>query len=1085
MKPALTVYKASAGSGKTFTLAIQYIKMLTGRESCHTYSHILAVTFTNKATAEMKDRILGQLYGIWKGLPSSAGYMAALGEELRVDGEDLPEEEIRRRAGTALLLILHDYDRFRVETIDSFFQSVMRNLAHELGLTADLRPDLNDKEVLGAAVDRIMERLHLMPAVLDWILEYVEERIANNERWDVAREIKDFASCIFKEAYLAREDGLREALREKGRVGKLRSALNYEKEEALDIVQSAAANFRAELEARSLGCGDFCRGGTIDTYLRNLENGKIDADFCKTLQGFTENPETMLRKGDRSTPPLVEAADHFSSLLADLRRFQTENVVRHNSAVLALKHLNPLRLLDVIDEEVAALDGESNCFRLAKTPVLLHELIDENDTPFILEKMGAFFRHVMIDEFQDTSAMQWKNFKILLKECMASGNGNLIVGDVKQSIYRFRNGDWTILKDIEREMGPQRPEIRNLSVNFRSACRIVAFNNALFAAAARELDRLAPEASVRLTDIYADVEQQCPPGKGDGGYVRIRFFDKNDKGNDAEDQMLDDLCGQVRALHEAGLPYGKMTILLRHRKHIAPIVRRFAEHFGDEMKPVSDEAFLLSGSPCVNILVAAMRYMADADDRVSLAFLALHGGKAADADAEIGVNILAARSLEDSLPDTFVRRIEELRNLPLYELQEELYRIFDLGRFHGEDAYLLDYLDRVTAYVQENPSDIRSFLNYWDETLSAASIPSGEVDGIRILTVHQSKGLQFHTVFVPYCDWPIERDMQGNRNSDLLWCETHEPPYDGLPVIPVTAGAAMRNSVFRREYEKEHLQRRVDELNALYVTFTRAAENLFVWCRTRYAMAENSTTGDLVYSALPCTPDAGETTEGENGKTSLFTCGEPVAAYSSGCGISDNRMETSYRPETVAMRSYEARIDFCPSVRAREFLDAFSDTDEEKPSREDKRRTGILMHKIFSTIRTRDDVEKALLALETEGRTGTRAETDAIKRQVADALRTPEAARWFDGTMKPYNECPILTREYHEDTGRYDIYRPDRVMFGKEETIVVDFKFGNPRDEYRDQIGGYMKQLRLMEPSRHVRGYLWYIPDNRIEEVKA
>ena len=407
MKSSLTVYKASAGSGKTFTLAIQYIKTLIEQESRHAYSHILAVTFTNKATAEMKDRILQQLYGIWKGLPSSANYLESLQKELRADGIELPEEEIRSRAGSALCHILHDYNRFRVETIDSFFQSVLKNLAHELSLTANLKVDLNDKEVLHAAVDHIMERLHLTPTILNWILEYVDDRISNNERWDIAREVKSFAAWIFKEAYLAREHEMREVLRENKRIGELRTALNYELHASLDVVQSAAANFRAEMEAWGLGFDQFSRGGTIDTYLRRIEDGNIRAEFGSTLQGYTENAEKMLRKADRSVAALVEAAAHFSELLAELRGFQTEQLVRHTSASLALKHLNPLRLLGVIDEEVTALNHENNRFLLAKTPILLHELIEENDAPFIFEKMGAFFHHVMIDEFQDTSTMQW------------------------------------------------------------------------------------------------------------------------------------------------------------------------------------------------------------------------------------------------------------------------------------------------------------------------------------------------------------------------------------------------------------------------------------------------------------------------------------------------------------------------------------------------------------------------------------------------------------------------------------------------------------------------------------------------------
>ncbi|MCD8318399.1 MAG: UvrD-helicase domain-containing protein [Paraprevotella sp.] len=1081
MQSSLTIYKASAGSGKTFTLAIQYIKTLIAKEGGRTYSHILAVTFTNKATAEMKDRILQQLYGIWKGLPSSAGYLNALRQELYADGIHLSDQDISKRAGVALCQILHDYNRFRVETIDSFFQSVMKNLAHELSLTANLKVDLNDKEVLNAAVDRLMERLHLMPNVLNWILEYVDDRITNNERWDIAREVKGFAAWIFKEAYLTQEHELRQVLKENKRIAELRTALNEEIQASADIVQSAVAHFREELENYGITCDRFKFGSTMETYLKRLESGQINAEFGARLQGFADNPDNLLKKTDAAVPEWTDAAVHFSRLLADLRTFQEKALIRHTSASLSLKHLNPLRLLGSIDEEGTALNHENNRFLLAKTPILLNELIEENDAPFIFEKMGSFFRHVMIDEFQDTSTMQWNNFKILLLESISAGFGNLIVGDVKQSIYRWRNGDWTILKNIGKEMGRHRPDIRSLKTNHRSERRIICFNNMLFTTAAEELDRLTPDAEIKMTDAYSDVVQECPPHRENRGYVQVRFFDE--KADEWETRMLDELCEQVGRLHDAGRPYNEMAILLRFRRHADPIIRHFADRMPN-VKIVSDEAFLLSSSLAVNRLIAAQRYLADPEDKISLAFLALHTGQAKKSD---NVDRLMTRPLTSLLPDGYLRRKEELKMLPLYELQEELYKLFRIESIPDEDAYLFAYFDCVTAYLQENPSDLDSFLTYWDETLCKNSIPSGEVDGIRIFTVHQSKGLQFHTVFVPYCDWNIERDTQGfNRRNDLLWCKTHDvEPYNILPVIPITIEAAMRDSIFSQEYAKEHLQRRVDALNTLYVTFTRAEKNLYAWCRTRYTMDERSTTGDLIYHALPRRLDRAEETFGDNGETELYVYGRPVTETADAHRKSDNRMETEYQPVTVKMESYKAHIDFCQSNRAEQFMETmFSQTDTGQ-THSGKRLNGILLHKIFSTIYTRNDVERALLQLETEGQLGTQSEKEQLRTLVEKAFTLPEVAHWFDGTMKLYNECPILSQQYHKDTGKYGTYRPDRVMFAPDEITVVDFKFGVPRKEYNRQVADYMKQLSLMEPDKQVKGYLWYILQNKLEEVQA
>ncbi len=1083
MKSSLTVYKASAGSGKTFTLAVQFIKTLIVSENPYAYRHILAVTFTNKATAEMKDRILGQLYGIWKRLPSSDIYLDVLSRELERDGTSLAEEIIRQRAGTALCHILHDYSRFRVETIDSFFQSVMKNLAHELGLTANLRVDLNDEEVLNEAVNRIMERLHLNPTVFNWIMDYVNERIANNERWDIAKEVKTFGKWIFKEAYLAREQEFREILKDSKEIDTLRKTLHEIQQEAKDIVQSAAYHFREELENHGITCDAFKYGSTIESYLKNLEEGSYKAKFGSRLSGFVDDPANMLKKTDAGKPQAIEAAGYFSNLLKETHELYQKAANNHISAHLALKHLNPLGLLGVVDKEVNTLNRENNRFLLAKTPMLLHELIEENDAPFIFEKMGTYFHNIMIDEFQDTSAMQWKNFKILLLESMASGHSNLLVGDVKQSIYRWRNSDWTILGNIEKEMSVHHPDIKGLTINRRSERNIIEFNNALFTAAADALQNfsLHPD-SINIKEAYQDVEQQCPEDKTGNGYVNVRFYGNEEDECDWECDMLEELCEQVRTLHEAGLPYNEMAILVRYRKSAEPIIRHFAYRLPD-VKLVSDEAFLLSSSSSVNILVTAMRHLIAPDDRVASAYLAMYKNKT----QEHCMEALAGQNPEEMLPEAYIRRTEELKNMPLYELQEELYRIFELKQIQDEDAYLFSYLDYVSAYLQDNPSDIHSFLNYWDETLCKQSIPSGETDGIRILTIHKSKGLQFHTVFAPYCDWDIEQDPGGfNRRNSLLWCRTDVPPYNTLPAIPISIEKNMESSIFHREYEMEHLQRRVDTLNMLYVAFTRAEKNLFVWCRTEYKLDTGSSTGDLIYHSLPQDLDAAENIKNDSGQTVRFIYGSPTARHRKAGKTEDNRMEQNYTAVPVHMHSYRARIEFCQSNKAEEFMESMSPEEaNETTHRNERRRMGVLMHKIFSSIYTRSDVDKALQKLESEGEIGTQPEKEQLKELIEKAFQTIIPKPWFDGSMKLYNECPILTHNYNEGTGKYETFRPDRVMISPNEVVVVDFKFGKPGQEHRKQVADYMEQLRLMEPDLQIKGYLWYILNNRLEEVQA
>ena len=1075
MESSLIVYKASAGSGKTFTLALQYIKTLIGQEGRHNYSHILAVTFTNKATAEMKDRILQQLYGIWKRLPSSDDYVAALRRELEADGVRLTDEEISRRAGQSLCHILHDYNRFRVETIDSFFQSVMKNLAHELSLTANLKVDLNDKEVLNAAVDRIMDRLNLMPKVMDWILEYVDDRLTNNERWDIAREVKAFASWIFKEAYLTHEEELRKALKDDNRIRELRKALEGERKEAQDIVESAVEHFREELERWNARLDDFKFGSNIDTYLRRMEEGNLDPDFKARMQGFVDNADNWLKKSDAGNAALREAAGHFCTLLGELRRFQLDCLVRHNSATLALKHLNPLRLLGTIDEEVTALNHENNRFLLAKTPILLHELIEDSDAPFVFEKMGAYFHHVMIDEFQDTSAMQWKNFKILLLESMASGYGNLIVGDVKQSIYRWRNGDWSILNNLRGKMEGIYP-IREmkLTTNRRSESNIIRFNNEFFTAACQTLNRRYQEEQgmpcTQLEQAYSDVRQRCAK-KDEKGFVKVTFL-QDSKERPYTEATLQQLAEEVERLTAEGIRLNEMAILVRKNRSIPDIAAYFDEH--TPYRIVSDEAFQLNASLAVNMLIDGLRYLSSPDDRIALARLAVAYQQEV-LRKDISLNTVLLDDPKNYLPAAFRLQANELRFMPLYELLEKLFVLFDMERIEQQDAYLYAFYDAVTEYMQNNSSELTAFIRFWDEKLNTKTIPSGEIDGIRILSIHKSKGLEYHTVLLPFCDWKMENET----NNHLIWCsvagtgkETDIPPFNRLDIVPVNYSSAMAESVYHDDYLEEKLQLWVDNLNLLYVAFTRACKNLIIFAKA----GQKGTVSELLYDSLPLMqevelPLAQEDPEDD----AVGEYGELCTAHDEKKAGKSNRLSSPKEGVPVKMESIETHIEFKQSNRSADFIQG----DEADDSRGQYIRQGQLLHQVFAHIEKADDLSPALERLNFEGIFESEKQMKQVEALARRALQHPAAKDWFSGTWELYNECAIV---YTDEEGQMQTRRPDRVMRKDGQVVVVDFKFGKKNEAYRTQVQDYMNLLTQMGYT-HIRGFLWYVFANELEEV--
>lgn len=1055
MGSALKVYKASAGAGKTFRLAVEYITLLVEARESAEYSRILAVTFTNKATTEMKDRIISQLYGIGHNLGNSAPYYEALRESLDKDGfADVNEAEVRRRCRLALHQILHDYNRFRVSTIDAFFQMVLRSLAHELGLAANLQVEISDDDVLSEAVDRIVDRLQDDEKLLGWVYSLVRDQIENNQRWDVTGKVKKFARVIFNENYLLNDEELRKVLHDDRLFVLILKEIEQLRNSAIPTVKALGKQLDDAVRDEGVAYTDFSNGGDFAGFVQKLQAGNMTIVISNRLHGWTDDSDTMVRSNDRKQrPQLLQSARRVSAVLQTAIEGYLRCQHDYNSAMLVLNHIKSLRLLGVIADEVTEINAETSRFNLAKTPILLHQMVGESDAPFVFEKTGSQLCHIMIDEFQDTSSLQWKNFRALLLENTAKGGHNLIVGDVKQSIYRWRGGDWRLLGNIESQFVPQ-PEVVPLRENRRSMKRVVTFNNDFFTQAYRILDKTSMDRISELDEpfsfstAYKDVEQQLPEGTADEGYVRVKVFDTNVFKNREqwEQPILDDLMEQIRQLHAAGLPYQKMAILVRVNRETKPIIEAFARH--PEMPAiVSDEAFLFASSPAIKMLVAALRVIDDHTDQVSAYYLRQFGAT-------------------DVIDD------ESLRSLPLYELLETLYQRLHLDRISHQDAYLCGFFDAVVDFTRSNVSDVHSFLTFWDENLSMKSIPAGKVDGIRVMTIHKAKGLEYHTVFMPFCSWEFERD----RSTDLIWCSPEEKPFSELPLVPVTPTKAMANSTFSVDYARQHLFSRLDEFNSLYVGFTRARSNLYIWAPG--GQKSLSTVGDLVARVFK----------------EDYTVGEPVTTVGKSQS-SDNRMTPDSLPLDVTMASYPLTAVFRQSNRSQQFLLSSSDADEFSMSEESRQQqyieTGKLLHSVLQRIRTTTDVPRVLDALEQEGvisrfapdGTYVAVQRDELQRWLDRGLKNTLVADWFADGWTIFNECSIVRR--NPDNGQPQTLRPDRVMMSSDgcRIVVVDFKFGRPDPDYVGQVRRYMELLTAMYPEAAVEGYLWYVYSGRVQRV--
>lgn len=1081
---ALTIYKASAGSGKTFTLSVEYIKLLI--KDPQSYRSTLAVTFTNKATEEMKLRILSQLYGIWKLLPDSKSYIDKIKEDL-----DVTEEYMSERAGIALHNIVHNYSYFRIETIDSFFQSVLRNLARELDLTANLRIELNDYQIERNAVDELINSLDENSELLTWIMEYIRENMDDDKDWNVIGNIKRFGENIFREYYKTNSKKLNERLLEEGFFKQYTSKLRQMRNEAEVEMQNEAAQFFDALNHNGIEINDLNNGkngpaGYFIKIKKGIYNNTIVTKRLQKVLDEGSESSWVKQKSSKETQGIVRelANSTLTPLVHHTEDVRQKNWYIYGSAVLTLRHLNQLRLLNSIENKVRMMNVEQNRFLLSDTHTLLHSLIRDTDSPFIFEKIGNYLENIMIDEFQDTSTVQWQNFKVLLEECMSHGEqqGNLIVGDVKQSIYRWRSGDWRMLNNIEREF-PYLNSMLNvcsLDTNYRSSRRVITFNNAFFKRAS-ELEYADQKSSTpdtsspeQLKKAYSDVAQKVPSFRDNHGYVSINLLPNEDY----RQQALQKTAEAVSLLLDSGANYSDIAILVRSNDIIQLIAEFFANELPD-VKIVSDEAFRLDSSVSVNIIVNAMLWLTHPDNILAKAYIAkaYQTYVLEKSEQETNKLLATAEGIDSALPCALIDKRDDLLTMPIFELAEQIYTLFNIGNIKGEDAYLYAFYDALTDFIANNTADIDSFVEEWNDSIAEKTIQASAIDGIRIITIHQSKGLEFEHVVIPFCDWTLEK-------GNTIWCTPQVEPYNELPLIPVDFSASqMKGTIYEFDYNEEHLQNCVDNLNLLYVAFTRAASSLFV-------IAQRGTPSSRSYIVEQAITDIkleGSSLDGDPSDKKaelLFSYGELEIVETKAKKKSDNIFTPEVENMNVDMATFSNKVEFKQSNKSRDFVaDDDENTDDDDRKQLSYIKTGKILHYLFSTINTTDDIDTSLAQLEMDGlieESGTNIKR--LRDMLHKRFSNRQVADWFSSRWTLFNECTILDYDAATDTVRE--HRPDRVMKDEKtgEVVIVDFKFGSPRPEYVEQVNRY-KALTQNMGYTNVKGYLWFVYSNRIEEV--
>ncbi|MDR1682113.1 MAG: UvrD-helicase domain-containing protein, partial [Candidatus Symbiothrix sp.] len=901
-------------------------------------------------------------------------------------------------------------------------------------------------------VHATIEKANQNKQILEWLTTYIEHRMDETHNWRIEQEIFQFSHCIYNEFFQENEQKLLAQLKQNPKIfGELNRQHRQIQKDCKTVFRQQATKINQILDANLLTVDDFGNSKHGISFVVKLGAGDTKASLGSYVRKCLDSAEFWGKAKHPRKFEIVQLAENeFIPILKD----SIDTLRLHQTSQLITENLHQLGLIWDITKEVGLQNTENNRFMLSDTARFLNEMIDGSDAPFIYEKIGSDIQHVMIDEFQDTSRLQWLNFKALLSNIIAENRFSLIVGDVKQAIYRWRNGDWRILNHLEKELPAK---IEHLDTNFRSQKRIIDFNNAFFLSAASKLNQLyiyklnTSENSPFLSAYNKENLFQHSNKQEDCGYISIDFIENEKEELTSDEIMQQTVFQKIQELYAHQIPVQEICILTRKNNEIITLADYLASLKNDfpEMAEqhyldvISNEAFQLKSSPAVKIIIEALKTIADPEDEIS--------------QTQLDSLLSQFKIINDQLS------IVNLNKMPLFELVGYLYRNLKLEKIEGQSAYLFAFYDAVNQYLNEKPADLSQFLQHWEEELQTRTIPTGtNVAGIRAMTVHKSKGLQFPTVIVPYCDWKINPQF-----SPTLWCGPKEGLYD-LPLLPVNYTSTMADTVFAPEYKEETVQSWMDTLNLLYVAFTRAECNLLIIGIFRKNLSEDkiSTASDLLQlSVSELSGDYDENAKHfETGRLQSFFTSDKDK-------MQDNVLKQNLKTRSAQFISEAFQADksiFKQSNQSRDFVH------EESGKKEKYVAYGNIMHSLFEQITHFEAIEKAIDNLVLQGLIQPQ-EKEMYAVKIRSAIEESNVSHWFDCTYKSYQEHSIITEENGEIVSK----RPDRVLLSDDATLIIDYKFGQAHKSHQKQVRQYMDLLEAMRYP-HVEGYLWYVEERKI-----
>lgn len=1024
--PKFTIYSSSAGSGKTFTLTLEFLKLLLRSDNPMYFQRVLAMTFTNDAAGEMKNRILSALKSI------SSGGRSPILEILEKELADIEPEVIRERASDVFHAILQNYSDFAVKTIDSFVNQVVSAFTMDLGLPFNYEIVLNPHDLVVEAVSRILERIGKDEVLGQMVGDVAMDFLDENKNWNLLeQELVEFGKNIF----------------------------NYSNAGLISLNGHMGHNQMLEIKQNIKAFRDEVRETTKANSRKALEiissNGLDETDFTQGNKGIyglflklSNNPDQLLEKTIPNTYHLsaIEKDQWYSKksptapvvdgIKGQLQTLATEILALKTDKLLALvrinKNLLKIPFIGIIREEIQEVLAEQNQVLLSDFNQKILDIVSQEPVPFVYERIGEKYNHILVDEFQDTSDMQFFNLLPLFENALSKNYANLIVGDPKQAIYRWRGGNVRLMLDLIAKDGRylqskstevQHPqietvissaELKNLSVNYRSFGQVVAFNNGLLES------MLGTYPQQILRDVFSDYKQQTPSGSDLGGYVSLNFHEK-------EEDVPSKVVAEIAEICSRGYGLSDIAVLTRTKSEGASV----AEALKQAGFPVqSEEALKLVNSKSVKLLVAGMKLAAQPESVFAKFeflqfFLVVQNRETSDYDLQYICNLPIDSFL--AYFSEFGVDITQILSYSPYYLAEYLAQVLDL-----HDAYVFTFLDFVLGYISKKPQVLSGVLEHWETKKDSLSLSSSQADAIHVTTIHKSKGLEYPVVLMPYVKWKTTP-----KTTEEVWFEVDYPELQ-------TEGGALHAAPFkfsdRLDFTNTILQEEeelilVENTNILYVGITRAVENLYVWCETK--------------------PDA--------------NIGKVFKDYLKNAGLWNEGLATYEFGEKTIKEKKEKDKD--QDLYHLDFPDISQSEGLKLKAPDDVRQIyGNVIHKAFERIKYRSDVDNVLAQLEKEE------ESDGLRESVLAVVNHPLLEGCFDTEAEVLVEPSILSAVS-------PVRRPDRVIIKEESVVVLDYKSGKKETSHRSQLKEYGRILHSMGYKK-VQLLLVYLSPLEVVEIQ-